>query len=87
MHIIDERVFRTMKFHVFDSESRPRAVLMDGEDAAAFVAILGDGACIADPNGAIVWSEGAEEFPAADSYDGVAEIMQKRLAKINKGRG
>jgi hypothetical protein len=78
MHIIDEKVFKTMKYHVFDAQNEARAVFVDPEDAAAFVAILGDGACIADPSGSILWTEGDERFPASESYDGVAEIVLQR---------
>lgn len=48
------------------------------EDAAYVVANCGDGATIRYGR-KVVWTEGAEEFNAADSYDGVAELALKRL--------
>ena len=81
MHIIDERVFRRMRFHVFNVDCAPIAVCMHAEDAAAMVALLGDGACIADPNGSILWYEGSEEIPAVESYDRVREIMHGRMSR------
>jgi hypothetical protein len=81
MHVIDERVFRVMKFHVFNSESEPIGVFVHAEDAAAMVAVLGEGACITDPGCGILWSEGSEAFSAGESYDGVAEVVHKRAAR------
>lgn len=42
------------------------------EDAAAFVAFLGEGAKIRNRYGLVLWHEGAESVPALESYDFVA---------------
>lgn len=49
------------------------------EDAAALIAMTGGGD-IRDGYNArkIVWREGHETFSAADSYDGVAQIVHER---------
>ena len=51
------------------------------EDAAALVACIGDGATVRDGHrkAATVWTEGAEDFPASESYDGAAEVMRGRV--------
>lgn len=53
-----------------------------GEDAACLVALYGDGASIrfGHSKGRTVWTEGAEEFPAGESYDRVAALIFERLA-------
>lgn len=46
------------------------------EDAAALVGV--SGGTVKHGHSLIVWREGAEEFSAADSYDGAALIMEQR---------
>lgn len=46
------------------------------EDAAAFVSIAGS--VVKHGHAHVVWTEGAEEFLAANSYDGAARIMEAR---------
>jgi hypothetical protein len=48
------------------------------EDAAAFVAILGEGATVRINHKIIVWTEGAETQSAAASYDEAAFTMRSR---------
>lgn len=48
------------------------------EDAAALAAIVG-AAVIKWNHRLIVWTEGAEAFSAAESYDRAADIMHRRL--------
>jgi len=48
------------------------------EDAAAIVSAQGDGASIWYM-GVCVWREGAETFPAGESYDAVAEVIHSRI--------
>lgn len=52
-----------------------------GEDAAALVALNGDGATIRDGHSKkdTVWTEGAEEFSAAESYDRAAAVIAARI--------
>lgn len=54
------------------------AALKHVEDAAALVAIYGDGATINYQHGKALWTEGAEDQPAAESYDHVAELCIAR---------
>jgi hypothetical protein len=60
---------------LLDGETRGRIVY--AEDAAAFVAILGQGAKVYS-NGRLVWSEGEEAQSAAESYDVASEVMRSR---------
>lgn len=50
------------------------------EDAAALVAVLGDGSTIKHSHGKSLWLEGAETQPAGESYDHVAETVRRRLS-------
>ena len=57
--------------------------------AAAVAGMTGDG--VVKFNGRIVWREGKENLEAADSWDGAAEIMFKRvrahrLERLNRYR-
>lgn len=54
------------------------------EDAAAFVACMGEGTRIITRWGTLIWHEGHETQPALESYDHVAEIaMQRDKGTIN----
>jgi hypothetical protein len=53
------------------------------EDAAAFVAVLGEGAMIRHGHRLVLWHEGHEEFSAWESYDRAAEIMFGRIRAEN----
>ena len=55
------------------------ATMKHGEDAACLVAFYGDGAKIRrHGSNVILWHEGHEEFPAAESYDGVCSVITRR---------
>lgn len=47
-----------------------------GEDAAALVAVAGG--VVKHGHSLVVWKEGEEAFSAGESYDGAAEVMEKR---------
>lgn len=49
------------------------------EDAAALVSL--SGGVIKYGHSMTVWTEGAEEFSAGESYDGAAQIMEARVRK------
>lgn len=51
------------------------------EDAAAIVASYGDGTTIryGHPKRYIVWTEGAENQPAGESYDYVRQVVHARI--------
>lgn len=66
-----------MWFAVHNNQGDRVALIKHAEDAAAFVAIQGDGATVRH-NGRVVWSEGSETESAGESYDGAATIMHKR---------
>jgi hypothetical protein len=53
------------------------------EDAACLVALYGTGATIRDGHSKadVVWTEGAEAFPAGESYDRVAQVAEDRRRK------
>jgi hypothetical protein len=69
------------QFKVYSASNEYRAALKYAEDAAAFVAILGDGATIRHGHSAkeIVWREGEEEFSASESYERAATRMYARM--------
>lgn len=51
------------------------------EDAACLVALYGNGATIRNPwtgHSKALWREGAEAFPAGESYDRVAMVVDAR---------
>lgn len=52
------------------------------EDAAALVSNFGG--VVKHGHKLVVWTEGAEEFIAGESYDGAAEVMLQRLSSIGK---
>ena len=54
--------------------------------AAMLVAGLGDGATIRDGHTTIIWTEGAEDFPAFESYDGLADIALQRIREARMKR-
>jgi len=53
-----------------------------GEDAAAVVATYAEGATIRYGHRRVVWTEGAETFPAGESYDGVAQVIYERATLV-----
>lgn len=59
-----------------------RAACKAVEEAACLVAFLGDGATIRCEHTLIVWTEGEEDQPAAESYDHVAETVKLRLEQF-----
>ena len=71
-------------YKVFNPQGEYVASCKYGEDAAAVVSCYGDGAKIRhrDRMGRVLWHEGAESFPAAESYDMVAATIAKRHALI-----
>ena len=54
-----------------------------GEDAAALVALTGDGT-VRYGHRLVVWTEGQESFPAGESYDGAAAIMEQRIETLRE---
>jgi hypothetical protein len=63
------------------------------EEAACLVAFLGDGATIRAGHDTVLWTEGAEDQPAAESFDHVADVVHSRLdvkltaARLRRVRG
>lgn len=68
---------------IYDAENEYRASFHYAEDAASFIAFLGDGATIRNGHARkfILWSEGNEEQPAAESFDFVAETVNRRASR------
>jgi hypothetical protein len=65
-------------------EDRIVAKFEDPGDAGAFVAVLGEGQItIAD---LVMWDEGKEKQPAAESYDYVADLVCRRLEAAANAR-
>lgn len=72
---------KILTLDVYDSDSELRASLQYAEDAGCLVAFLGEGSTIREKGNRkhILWSEGNEEQPAAESYDFVAETVWRRM--------
>jgi hypothetical protein len=71
------------QFKVYTGEQEYVAAFRYLEDAALFVAVRGTGATVRRGHALkdVLWREGAEAFPASESYDRAAGIMQQRLAE------
>lgn len=68
----------TLLWAVHNVDGKRVASLKHAEDAAALVATMADGSTIRRHR-RVLWTEGKEAFPAAESYDGVANVMSERL--------
>ena len=68
-----------LPYFVHNEDGALVARTLHGEDAAALVAILGDGATIR-VHGSVLWHEGHEDQPAGESYDHVARLLEERAA-------
>ena len=66
-----------MRFQVCNEAGGHVASTKDALEAAMLVACMGKGSDVRTKDD-IVWTEGDEEFSAAESYDRAAEIMEKR---------
>lgn len=64
---------------VYNAAKEYRAACKAIEEAAVLVAFLGDGATIRCEHSLVVWTEGAEDQSAGESYDHVAEVASRRL--------
>lgn len=51
------------------------------EDAAALVNV--SGGVVKHEHRTVLWTEGSEDFSAGESYDGAAEIMERRLKQAH----
>ena len=54
----------------------------DAEDAAALVALRGDGGTVRYGHRFVVWTEGSEDQPAGESYDYAAGVMLDRIRSL-----
>ena len=54
------------------------------EDAAVLVAVSGGEVRWGHSKSWRLWAEGSEEFPAGESYDSAAEIMNTRLRNLQQ---
>lgn len=68
-------------WRVYNSDGEYVALLKHPEDAAALVSCLGEGTTICAEHKKALWREGAEDEPASESYDHVAEVVMRRLEK------
>lgn len=66
---------------VFNDGNLQVGILRHPEDAAALVAVLGDGAQIRGRDGCLLWWEGHERSSAGASYDVAAKLMRQRLVR------
>lgn len=70
---------RSPEFKVYNPEGEYIAAMKHLEDAAAVVALYGEGTTIRYGHTRVLWREGAEKFQAQYSYDGTAAICRERL--------
>ena len=75
-----------LRWGLYDAKGLLIARCRRAEEAAAVVALLGNGAIIRDGylNGEPVWVEGAEQQPADESYDFVAQVIAARGKGIGR---
>ena len=66
------------RFKVYTPDGRYVAACKEPADAAAIVALYGDGTTLRDGHKTIVWTEGEENMPANVSYDNVATVVWER---------
>ena len=71
------------EYKVYNTAGEYIAACKYGEDAAALVALQGDGAKIKWDHSVVLWTEGAEDQPAGESYDHVRETMHERQRRHN----
>lgn len=66
---------------VYTSDNEYVASFNYYEDAAMFAGFRGNGSTVrfGHQKSWVLWTEGAEEFPAGESLDRAAEIMRQRL--------
>lgn len=75
------------RFKVYNSVGEYEAACKSPEAAAAIIAGIGyDGWTIRDGHSFkhVVWTEGAEELPASESFDTVAATIYGRLVSISR---
>lgn len=66
------------RYKIFNPEGEYVAACKYPEEAAALMTFLGDGAEIRDGHTKVVWTEGSELQPAAESYDFVTMKIEER---------
>ena len=66
-----------LQWSIHNADGDLMAITKHAEDAAAFVALIGDGATVRN-GGKVLWTEGAEDIPAAESYDAAASTILER---------
>jgi hypothetical protein len=71
------------KWKIYDSAKVYQCACKELEAAAAVVAFYGNGATIRLSHSWVVWREGHEAQPAAESYDLVAETISRRVAEAH----
>lgn len=73
---------------VYDAMGKYRAACDEPESAAALVTFFGDGATVRanHDRGSILWTEGAEQQPAAENYDYAGETIILRYRELLNNR-
>ena len=69
------------RWKVYDYNREYIAACKHAEDAAALAALRGPGTTIRAGHSLVVWTEGAEDQSAGDSYDHVANVIRSRLTE------
>lgn len=74
------------RFKIYNAEKEYIACVKYLEDAAMFVALLGNGATIRDGHQEkhIIWREGSELQSASKSYDSATRVMNQRIDALWK---
>lgn len=68
----------TPKYKVYDNYGNYKAACKDVVTAAVLMEFYGDDATIRLGHRKIVWTEGAEDQPAHESYDFVMDVVEER---------
>ena len=72
------------RLKIFNSEGEYIGCVKHFEDAACLVASYGTGASVRDGHSkkCTIWTEGAEEFSAGESYDRAGTVMKYRVDQL-----
>lgn len=69
----------TPKLKIYNPQNQYIASCKYGEDAAALVALNGDGSTVRLGHTRVIWREGAECQSAGDAYDYATVTMYQRI--------
>lgn len=67
------------QYKVYDSHGEYQASVKELEAGAFLMGLYGNGATVRDGHSTVIWTEGAEDQPAGESYDYATGVMYGRI--------